>query len=558
MWRLLIVDDDIHILQRMEKALPWHDLQVELVGTAMDGIEGFQHVKDLEVDIVITDIYMPDMNGIEMIEALRKDGYEGKVVILSGYSDFEHARQALRLNVDDYISKPVTVDNLEKIILKMTSQLEKEMHAKMEQVKLKQKLREYEPFVTKGWIKEVLTGTIEDRNIAFIPEPKEIWLERHHLVLGVELLRIGRLDIADNRDWNLFRFAVGNVIEEVVVKEWRFAHYSELHGSHGALLLHLDPSLTKDLEQLRRKLEETCALMTKIVFEYLKVSINIGIGTVKENYNHIADSTEEAFQALLLKQKPLPILNNTFEYEHSKHSIKESNGTKNSLEHEDRPVKLLRLLSDAIITANQSEVNKLVSEYMKQVQRLQPVTPLYVQVLGAELWYTLSSALLNSGVEMEKIYPNMNLISELEKISKLSQLVDWFLSKLELFYNSRLTNHVSYKHKQTIEFMLEYIHGHLDKQLTLDELAGLLFISKNHLNQIFKKATGDTFNTYLTRVRMEKAKALMQEGKYMIYEIAEKVGYLNVPYFSTIFKKHVGQSPSDINNKYRNVIIDKN
>lgn len=557
-WRLIIVDDDIHILEHMEKAIPWNELNVELVGVAMDGEEGLQLVEQSDVDIVITDVYMPVMNGIQMIENLRDCGFEGKVIILSGYSDFEYARQALRLNVDDYISKPVTVEELKKVIQNAIQQLEKEMNDKIEKLELLQKLKDYEPFVTKEWIKGVLTGTMSEAGMSIVPEPKEIWLDRLHLVIGIELVRKGRLALVPNNDWNLFRYAVGNIIEEVVRKEWPESNYYELHASHGALLLHIHPKLVEDQLTLMSMLEETSRALIKSVYEYLQVSIQVGIGGTKSSIQDIADSTEEAFQALLLKEKNLNNCHDIFIFDPIAKPESELNISKEAVLSEDRPVKILRLLSDALVTASQSEASRLAIEYIEQVKTLQPATPFFVQVLGAELWHTFSYALLNSGVEIEKLYPEMNLISELEMINKLPQLEEWFLRKINLFFASR-THNVSYKHKQAIEFMLEYIHKHLDEQLTLEELSGKLFISKNHLNQIFKKATGEPFMTYLTKVRMERAKTLIQEGKYRVYEIAEKVGYPNVPYFSTVFKKYFGFSPNDLNNKYQNtLLIDKN
>lgn len=94
--------------------------------------------------------------------------------------------------------------------------------------------------------------------------------------------------------------------------------------------------------------------------------------------------------------------------------------------------------------------------------------------------------------------------------------------------------------------MIEYIHENYHRDITLEELAGQLYISKNYLNQIFKKVTGDTFMNYVISVRMQRAKALLLEGKHLVYEIAEMVGYQNVPYFSTLFKKHCGVNPSEL------------
>lgn len=105
MWKVVVVDDDRHVLQSMKKNFPWNEIGIEWVGEAADGEEGLEIIGQLNPDIVITDIYMPVMNGLNMIEKLRNDHFQGAILILSGYADFQYAVQALRLKVDDYISK---------------------------------------------------------------------------------------------------------------------------------------------------------------------------------------------------------------------------------------------------------------------------------------------------------------------------------------------------------------------------------------------------------------------------------------------------------------------
>ena len=96
----------------MKRVIPWGELNAEWAGEALNGQDGLEMIRETQPDIVITDIYMPVMSGLDMIEHLRKDGFGGKIIILSGYSDFEHARQALRFNVSDYVSKPISVPTL--------------------------------------------------------------------------------------------------------------------------------------------------------------------------------------------------------------------------------------------------------------------------------------------------------------------------------------------------------------------------------------------------------------------------------------------------------------
>src|SRR5690606_1505319 len=105
-------DDDSNLFEGMCDLILWDELNVKWAGEAMDGCDGLRVVRDKQPDIVLTDINMPEMNGLDMISALREEGFRGKFIILSGYADFEYARQAVRLQVDDYLSKPVTLANL--------------------------------------------------------------------------------------------------------------------------------------------------------------------------------------------------------------------------------------------------------------------------------------------------------------------------------------------------------------------------------------------------------------------------------------------------------------
>jgi two-component system, response regulator YesN len=132
------------------------------------------------------------------------------------------------------------------------------------------------------------------------------------------------------------------------------------------------------------------------------------------------------------------------------------------------------------------------------------------------------------------------------------------LEQLEAYHELKLRLHIkaaifcrlsrkneNLKHKQAVDFMIEYIHKHYAEDLHLSDLAEKVYISRNYLSNIFRQATGETFNNYVTRVRMEKAKSLILEGRLLIYEVAEQVGYKNVPYFTTLFKKSTGSNPTE-------------
>ncbi|GAA3333135.1 hypothetical protein GCM10020331_096020 [Ectobacillus funiculus] len=131
MCKIVIIDDERQVLQGMKRVIPWEELEAEWAGEAMDGEQGLELIRETQPDIVLTDIYMPVMNGLEMIEKLRHENFQGKIIILSGYSDFEYARHALRLNVHDYLSKPVTVQTIREVLQSAISKVEQEKYEKV-------------------------------------------------------------------------------------------------------------------------------------------------------------------------------------------------------------------------------------------------------------------------------------------------------------------------------------------------------------------------------------------------------------------------------------------
>ncbi|GIQ65017.1 hypothetical protein PACILC2_35850 [Paenibacillus cisolokensis] len=150
MWRIAIIDDDRQVLAGMRNIIPWGELNAVYAGEAEDGKQGLELVRQANPDIVITDIYMPVMNGLEMLEALRQSGCTSRFVILSGYSDFEYARQALRLEVTDYLTKPVSIATIRNVLRKVIRSLEEEAAERQEQHELMEQVSQFRPYLEKN------------------------------------------------------------------------------------------------------------------------------------------------------------------------------------------------------------------------------------------------------------------------------------------------------------------------------------------------------------------------------------------------------------------------
>lgn len=536
MWKIAIIDDERQVLKGMKRAIPWDELRAEWVGEALNGEDGLEMIRLTRPDIVITDLYMPVMSGLDMMEQLRKEGFQGKIIIFSGYSDFEHARQALRFQVSDYVSKPISLPTLKSILGKVIQELEEEEEKRVRQWELESKMTLYEPFVEKEWVRSAAVGTLDHayKNSTRLPPSYLFWEERKHVTVGIELIRDERARCLSVSDWNLFRFAVSNIACEVARKLFPDLEYTELHSTKTLLIIHPDP---RETERLEGKLEELGIRLNDSIGGYLKLVTRIGIGGVKDCWTLLSDSTEEAFRAMDRRALRVASAHEVYMYR------------ENSSSEPGRialfPIKFSYKLATAMKASQEAEAHQLVLDYIMEMKKQDGLSPGYVQMLGSELWGIITYSLYESGLVLDDLFTNDQIAKEISSLIVPDQLASWLMDKITRICGSRQWKGSS-KHRQVVDFMTNYIHERYAEELTLADLSDKVFISRNHLSIIFKNITGETFNNYLTRVRIEKARELLMERNMLVYEVAERVGYKNIPYFSTLFKKITGMNPTEL------------
>ncbi|TXK84150.1 response regulator transcription factor [Paenibacillus sp. N3.4] len=534
MWDVVVVDDEKQVIQGMKKIIPWEQLGLRYVGDAMDGKEGLELIRATKPSIIITDIYMPVMNGLDMVEQLRREQYQGEIIILSGYADFEYARQALRLGINDYLSKPITVQTIYEVLEKSIARLQEISKQMTEQHELHEKLMLYEPFVEKEWIKTIVAGTAERQvKHPFTQKFIQQWKGSSFLVIVLEIIRTTRVSEISLTDWSLFRFAVSNIAKEVVNSLWKEASCIDLHGQYLAILIPVPAAMAQEEVLLRTRDVGTELILS--VYKYLSLKIHIGMGGLKETYEDIADSTEEAFHALAVKTSAPCSGIDFYEYGISEKRIDKSG---------HRPVKFYQQLAGAIKRLQEQEILDLIQQYTLGLHGDNRLSPPQIRQLGANIWTIFAYTLYDVGIVLEDLMPMLDLNKEMLALSTAEELADWLRNAIVSILG-QVNRQDSIKHRQAVEFMIQYVHENYGDDLRLADLAEKVFISRSYLSNIFRDATGETFNNYVTKVRMEKAKSMIIEGKYMVYEIAERVGFKNVPYFTTLFKKSTGLNPSD-------------
>lgn len=536
MWTIAIVDDDRQALDGMSRLIPWDQLDASLVGEASDGEQGLRLIEEKNPDIVITDIYMPVMNGLDMIEELRKQEYGGKIIILSGYSDFDYARKALRLSVDDYLPKPASLPTIREVLGRVAAELSRQKAVESEEREIREKLLQYEPYWEREWAKSVLTGGVPSPSGAAAELPAKLgWSRAQVMTLAVELKRQGRMEGMSLRDWSLFRFAIGNMVEELAAAAGMRSLFLELHSHQMAILLSKPLSWPEPV--FRQEALELAGRIVDAAGSCLHVKLRIGAGSRKSDWRLAADSTEEAFRALGSRRQPHPLHPCVYLHE-------EGSGSPGS-SRELRPVRFFQEMADAIRSFDERRALLALEQFCREGGgAASSLDEAMLEEIGAQLFAILSFTLYESGIRLDDALAPSELSRELALVEGVSSWKDWVAEKIRLVC-SRYAPNENLKHKETVDFIIQYIHEHYAENIHLQQLADRVYISKNHLSTIFRQATGETFGDYLTRVRMERAKSMVLEKRLLVAEIAEKVGYRNVPYFTTLFKRHTGKSPTE-------------
>ncbi|RXZ78921.1 response regulator [Paenibacillaceae bacterium] len=547
MWRAVIIDDEQKIIRIMQGIAIWNELGIEVVGDAGDGKEGLELIMTEQPDIVITDIYMPVMNGLAMIEQLRESRYAGKIIVLSGYSDFEYARQALRLQVDDYLNKPISLTTMREVLGKATAELEAAMQEQLQNERLKDMLLVYEPYVQKKWMYYVVTGS-RDADFSAIEEANSKFKAstyKGHLVLVIEMIRTERIAKLSMVDHNLFYFALNNIIGELAGESWPQSELVELYSHHCALLLHIDEERNEAATIAEAvKLAERIA---QAVHTFLKLEVSIGVGSIKREWSAIAASTEEAFVSLYFKSRRLSREGQVFALPES--FTKEEHQLYLGLKQGLHPFHMYQELAEAIAHARIDQAVAVIQRFIIQHDGINKIPAAHLRHFCSELWGVIIHALAQSGIVSDPFQASSDDYAAIEAMTSAQEMERWLIERLRQIGEQFLAS-ANVKHLQAVEFIIRYVHEHYEKELTLTDIAEKLAMSRSYLSHIFKQTTGETFGNYLTKVRIEKAKALIMEGKHLIYQISEMVGYKNVPYFSTLFKKYTGMNPTQLFETY--------
>lgn len=534
MVKAVIIDDDITTIHGLTRTVRWNELGIQLAGTAKNGREGLEQIRAHCPDIILTDIFMPVMNGIEMLKALREEGNHAEVIILSGYEDFKTAQAAVKLQVNEYLSKPATLDEIENVLVTTMNKLEKREQSKKEDKELRELLETNLPTTKKQLFKGLLEP--EFCHSAFFQKAADYlkidFTDQYFTVLLIEFFINRERTSYRPSDLSLFAYAVKNIVDELSQPK-QGVYVADVQRNLITVIVSTPSRMKK--ERVKLQVKQTALEYLENIQKYLKLQVCASIGQVGDQVEDIPKSYASAVD-LLAEREKMP----------DQQIITEEDKKDQSKAVCRRPIESYQAIIDAVILGQEDLVEERIGTLIGKLRRESIPSISVLREFSIDIVGILALALHDHGLQIEHIHSDFNMCKELELLHSLKDFGDW-LRDLFLPICEVMSRRSSQKHRKTIDFIMRYVQEHYAEDITLDVLAEKVYLTRNYLSQIFKQETGENYNNYLTRIRMEKAKELMLSGNYKIFEISQKVGYKNNTYFSQLFKKHTGVNPSEFN-----------
>ncbi|MGG6313495.1 response regulator [Paenibacillus macerans] len=507
MIKVLIVDDEPKLREGLRTFIDWEAQGYDVVDTAANGNEALDKYKLHHPDLVVADIRMPGMDGLQLIEKLRMQDPLLHILILSGYADFSYAKKAMTQRADGYLLKPVDEDELTDYLWKIKLEIDEE------------KASEQWKHVTAEWnrealIQSVLTGTDQENTAPLCERAGQVGISGK----AFQILLLALQTEEDAEANSLARKALTRLFEDPG-RGYVFA----IHAKLGVLLN--EPLLSVETGGVYREIGAALAGTGA----HFSVALGEKVGCLTEIRDSYLTACELIRHQFFLDHGSLL----SPEAMQAGASADFADPTRHSAE------ELGEQLYYAVDIGNRDAVKILLRQlgavYMTEGSSEQEIKSRYVELLT-----TLFSKVLKQSPELQSRGKEFSDgFSEIQKARTILSLYEKAEGLLQQIINQLGEDG---KHRE-VKIMLDLIHRNYGENLKLEMLSGIFNYNSAYLGKLFKNTTGEYFNTYLDKVRIEKAKAYLEEG-LKVYQVAEKVGYTNVDYFHSKFRKYVGTSPS--------------
>ena len=526
-YSVLLVDDEEDVVEAIVQKIDWDRLGYSLAGYAKNGLEALEIAEEKPIDVVLTDIKMPYMDGLTLSHRLKELYPSIKIIIFSGFDEFEYAKEAIRLEAEEYMLKPVDAGELSRVFQKVHEALDQEFDEKQSIHRLKNYYLESLPILQESLYTSLIEGTLPQQDLESTLLDYQISLPGKYY--AVVILHNSLSLSPEGINPLLITMSIRKLAEERLQKNWRPCFLTYL--GHTLFIAQMD----KESDSL--KLTDDCEILCRMARHICKATVTAGIGKTVSNLmdlplSYLGARDAVAYRVLYGRGKAIAISEIGLEG-------KEEHKVNKEIIDEERLLDIYR----SIRMSSEEELDKCIDLYIENSRLDSPSLQEYHFFL-MDLVTNMHKFLLANQVDTGLIFPKEEDVYQKVQQFSLAELSQWMkeiCKKMQIIIQEMRSD----KTKSFVKKAVEHVHSHyMDKDLTVEALSQELQVSAAYFSTVFKRETGKSFINYLTDYRMEKALRLLMEEEEKTYIIAEAVGYSDPNYFSYAFKKKFGMSPS--------------
>ncbi len=529
MIRVFLCEDEFVVREGIKNNIDWAANGYEFVGEASDGELALPLIRKLEPDIVITDIRMPFMDGLELSRIIRKELPFSEIVILSGYEEFDYAKQAISIGVAQYLTKPISGDDLLHELDTLREKIIKSKEERALKEQFKKEMEENDLKERRELFHNIVSGNCPVTDL--LQKAEKLGIDLSAMWYNIILL-FTKSEHHELEEYSRSSVTIDEFIKEAVSEMGCIIFDRDLEGK--AIVVMGDSE-----EELSKTQSELIERVTGIFRDYSHVRYYGGIGKQVNRLSRMNESYEDAGCALanrffvtqsgFFSADRSPVHGNAPDEKFDMSTIDAKRIDKSNVQ------KFLKL-------GNTDEIPFYVGEFVKSVGEDAFNSFIFRQYIAMDVFFAASGFIEEiSGTKPDDVITEISK-EALSNADSVTRYITGIIENAIRFRDSIATN----RYKDIVDGAVKYIEeNYADEELSLNQLASHVNVSPNHLSTIFSQQTGRTFIKYLTEYRMDKAKEMLKCTAMRSSEISEAVGYKDPHYFSYMFKKTVGMTPTN-------------
>lgn len=534
MYKVLIIDDEPIIRKGIKNLINWKQLNCEVCAEARDGAEGLKLIREFLPEIILTDIRMPGIDGLEMLKQVKGIVPNSKVIIVTGYREFDYVHEAIKCGAFDFLLKPTRLEELTSVLARAVEFLNEQKLKRLEVDKFKLLFEQSIPLLKEKLLCDIVFE-INNNESEIIEKLKLFDININNFVFIVIENDADENSVNTQYDKHLYQFGIINSFEEILTEEYE-VHVMILNSNRVGFIIQNKSQSIKNINIT--EILEKAAYLQEMIGNAFGISISIAISTEGSSVLELPKKHKECQYILDYKSYlgnnsiiQYSDLNSFFKYED--YSLLER--------FKKQLLEGVKAGNEALVKSSLESINNFIASntisinYLKNFfySALSSINNIRISVLAA-----------NSDKKHEEGRDIASLIKLIEKSDNIEELT-CLLQQVALNIAKKVNNYNNKSIRVILRKAIDYINEHYSEPLTLNEVAEHTYVTTFYISRMFKKELGISFIDYLNDIRIEKAKELLKDVRYKSYEVASLVGIPDPHYFSKLFKKYSGISPSE-------------